>query len=128
MIVKDPNYEERKAQEKLARSEDQRKDEMLAELRKESTAVICLAIVYAEGFKKYGIDITKPLEIAQQQDAILQRIYSEGYHKGFTDGIARAQQIAQEQATQINPMSGNDEFRDVEPEYLEKIRQSIAER
>lgn len=111
IINNDPEYEKKKAfEEKLARSEDQQKEDMLAELRKESTAVICLATLYAKGYENYGIDITKAWETTEQQAAILQRIYREGYHRGLLEGIGQGKKIAQEEAMQVNPMSGDDEF------------------
>ena len=79
------------------KTEDEQKEEMLAELRQKSVAVICLAAMFAEGFEETGENITKAWKTAEQQMAIIQQNYSAGYKAGFIDGIEKGKEIEQQE-------------------------------
>ena len=99
MVVNtDPNYERKKqARERLNRSEEERKEEMLAELRKESVSLICLAYMYAKGFEETEIDITERLQTAEEQTAAFRKIYDEAFRDGRLSGISKGKRIAYEE-------------------------------
>ena len=60
-------------------SDDERKDNMLAQLRNESLSIICLAYMYAKNFEETGVDITTRWATMEQQNKILQEVYNRGY-------------------------------------------------
>ena len=94
----DPEYEKQKAlEEKLARTEEEQKEELLAELKKESASVICLAVMYAKGFEQTGENITERWDTAEKQIDVIQRKFNEGYRAGFTDGIKKGKEIEREE-------------------------------
>lgn len=87
VINKDPNYKKKKeAEEKLNRPEDERKEELISKLRKESVSIICLALMYAKNLEETGEDITRRLINANQNADILQRVYNKGYEEGLYKG------------------------------------------
>ena len=77
----------------IEKTEDDQKEYLLAELRKESASVISLAAVYAKGFEATGIDVTRAWETAEQQMAIIQQNYQVGYQAGYIDGVAKGKEI-----------------------------------
>lgn len=91
MIVnKDPEYDRRRAnEEKLKISDDEHKDKLLGELRKESVSIICLAWMYAKNFEALGFDVTERWVTAEQQGEAVEKIY----RKGYTDGILKGREI-----------------------------------
>ena len=94
VINNDPDYElKKKAQERLNRTEEERKDALFAELRNESVSIICLAVVYAKNFEEIGEDVTKKWETVQQQTAILEK----AYNKGFEEGVIKGREAEREQ-------------------------------
>ena len=87
VINKDPNYEKRKqAEKKLNTPEDLQKEALIAELRKESVSVICLAMMYAKNFEETQEDLTRRLINVEQNTDLLQRIYNKGYEEGYDKG------------------------------------------
>lgn len=82
------------------KSEDEQKEEMLAELRQESASVISLALIYAKGFKATGEDLTTVWRSAEEKAEILLRKYSEGYKAGLIDGVAQGKEIEREEIIQ----------------------------
>ena len=87
VINKDPEYEKRRAaQERLERTEDERKKDLLAQMQNESTSVLALAMFYAKGYEEYGVDITEKWVTTQQQTAVLQQIFNKGYEQGIKRG------------------------------------------
>lgn len=87
VINNDPNYEKKKeAEEKLNRSEDERKEALIAELRKESASIICLALMYAKNLEETGEDITRRLINVNQNADLLQKVYNKGYEEGLYKG------------------------------------------
>lgn len=86
VINNDPNYEKRKAaEEKLNRSEEEVKEELIGELRKESTGILCLALMYAKNFEETGEDLTQRLITVEQNANLLEAMYK----KGVDDTIRR---------------------------------------
>ena len=88
---------QRENEKKLLRSDDEKKEEMLNDLRKESVSIINLAHIYAQGYKVYGFDVTKALETAEEQTAVLERIYNEGYRAGYSEGIPQGKKYCREE-------------------------------
>jgi flagellar biosynthesis/type III secretory pathway protein FliH len=87
VINKDPNYDKkRQAEAQLNQSEDVRKEALIAELRKESVSIICLALMYAKNFEETQEDLTKRLLNVEQNADLLQRIYNKGYEEGIEKG------------------------------------------
>jgi len=103
IIQRDPN-ERKKPVEK---TEDERKEEMLEELRKESLSVICLACVYAKKLEETGMDITERWATAEQQSEIIQNFYYQGYENGYYDGIHKGKEIERAEHMQMQ----QDEYR-----------------
>ena len=64
-------------------TENDLKEKLLDELRKEPLSIIGLAAMYAKGFEKTGEDITKIYKTAQDQQAKFQEIYNKGYEDGY---------------------------------------------
>ena len=96
MIVYDNNKKK-----PAVKTEDERKEEMLEELKKESLSTICLACVYAKKFEETGMDITEKWATAEQQSEIIQNFYYQGYENGFRDGIEKGKEIEREEAALI---------------------------
>lgn len=92
IVQRDPN--EKKPVEK---TEEESKEDLLGELRKESLATISLACVYAKKLEETGMDITERWATAEQQSEIIQNFYYQGYEKGFNDGIARGKEIERQE-------------------------------
>lgn len=87
VINHDPNYEKKKQlEEKLNTPEDVQKEALIAELRKESVSIICLALMYAKNFEETQEDLTRRLINVEQNADLLQRIYNKGYEEGFEKG------------------------------------------
>ena len=86
IISRDPASDKRKEMERqLSRPEDERKEELLNELRKESLSVIVLAFMYAKNFEETGEDVTRRLITANQNVQTLEA----AYRKGVDDTLAR---------------------------------------
>jgi len=64
-------------------TEDELKDKLLEELRKEPLSIISLAAMYAKGFQDTGEDVTKIYQTAEDQWAAMQKIYNKGYEDGY---------------------------------------------
>ena len=102
IINQDPDYERKKAaQERLNRSEEEVKEELLNKLREESTSIISLACIYAKKLEETGIDITERWETAERQAEILREFFNRGYRKGLVDGISKGKEIERAEAKQI---------------------------
>ena len=86
-------------------SESEQKEIMLNSLRNESLSIICLASMYAKKFEETGIDITERIATVEQQSAVIQNIYNQGYKKGFEEGIARGKKMEREEAEEIQKQS-----------------------
>ena len=87
VIRNDPEYEKRRAvQQRLEQPEDERKEELIAQMREEPMSVLGLAMFYAKNFEKYGVDITEKWITTQQQMAVLQQIFNRGYEEGLSKG------------------------------------------
>ena len=94
VINNDPDWETKKrTQEKLNRTEDEIKDDVLAKFRQYSSSIICLAFMYATNFAEIGEDVTKKWETTQQQTKVLEAAYK----KGFEDGIMKGREVEREQ-------------------------------
>ena len=114
IINNDPDYERKKVYEdRLNRSEDEQKDELLAELRKESVSIINLAFMYAKMFAQTGEDITKKWQTAVQQASIIQRMFSEGYRKGLNEGIAKGKEMERAEILERRGYLPQEEFLDI---------------
>jgi len=87
VLNRDANYEKRKqAEERLNRSEEVQKESLISELRKESTSMLCLALMYAKNFEGTEEDITRGLINVNQNVDLLQRVYNKGYEEGINKG------------------------------------------
>ena len=64
-------------------TEDEKKEMLLDELRKESLSIISLAVMYAKGYKDTGEDVTKIYKTAEEQRAKFQEIYNKGFEDGY---------------------------------------------
>lgn len=60
-------------------SMEEQKAKMLEQLGQESLSIICLAYMYAKNFEETGVDITTRWATMEQQNKILQEVYSRGY-------------------------------------------------
>ena len=58
------------------------REQILGELKRESTGVLCLALMYAQGYKKFGFDVTKVWGSLDEQNKRLQEVYNKGYEDG----------------------------------------------
>lgn len=82
MIVnRDPNHVKQ-----IVKTEDEQKENLISELRKESVSIICLALMYAKNLEETGEDITRRLINVNQNADLLQRIYNKGYEEGIAKG------------------------------------------
>lgn len=97
----------------VEKTEEERKEEMLEELRKESMSIICLACVYAKKLEETGMDITEKWETAERQSEIIQNFYYQGYENGFKDGIHKGKEIERAEHMQMQ----QDEYRHDEVFY-----------
>lgn len=87
VIRNDPDYKKKKAaEERLNKGEVAKKEEFLAELRKERVDILCLALMYAKNFEETGEDITKRLITADKNVDLLQAVYNKGYREGLAKG------------------------------------------
>lgn len=62
------------------------KENLLNELRKESLAVLSLAYAYAKNFAETGVDITEKWVTTEQQTQVLEQIYKRAYEEGLIRG------------------------------------------
>lgn len=76
----------------IVEPDDVRKERLLAEMRKRSVDLITLALVYADNFELTTTDVTKRWETTKMQTDALQA----AYNKGFSDGVERERQKADE--------------------------------
>lgn len=91
MVVK-PTPEQIKAREnerKRKQAEETARENLLEELRKESLAILTLAVMYAKNFATLGFDITERWVTAEQQGDAVDKIYQ----RGFADGILKGREI-----------------------------------
>ena len=99
MVIKsDPEYEKQKAlEEKLNKSDEERKTGLIEQLKQEPLVVLSLAYSYAKGFELGGIDVTTAWNnTARQTDAL-----NQAYQKGFKEGMEwLKKQIEKEQTKQ----------------------------
>lgn len=103
VINNDPNYEKnKKNEERLNRTEEERKDALFAELRKESSSIICLAVMYAKNFEETGEDITQKWITAEQQADALQRYYDKGFRQGYQEGIQKGREYERKKMEKFN--------------------------
>ena len=94
-------YNDNDKKKQIEKTEEEQKEEMLDELRKESLSTICLACLYAKKYEETGMDITERWATAEQQSEIIQSFYYQGYDKGFADGIEMGKRIEREEARQM---------------------------
>lgn len=103
MIVKgDPNKKK-----PAVKTEDESKEDLLNELRKESLGTISLACFYVKKFEETGIDVTERWATAEQQSEIIQQFYYEGYRSGLKDGIEKGRQLEREEGKQEQQINLN---------------------
>lgn len=59
--------------------------------------VLKVALLYAQWYTKFGIDITKTWTTATEQSAILNQVYKKGYaegvNEGFRDGLCEDRRV-----------------------------------
>lgn len=88
VLNSDPNSERiKKNEERINRSDDEVKENLLSQLREESVSIITLAYMYAKNFEETGADITQRWATMEQQNAILQQVYNKGFSEGRINGI-----------------------------------------
>ena len=89
-----PGWKEREAaEEKCNMTENERKELLLEELKKERSDILCLALMYAKNFEELGYDTTRCIITANQNSEILEAAYK----KGFDDGITKGRTVEREQ-------------------------------
>lgn len=81
VVNRDPNYVK-----PIVKTEDEQKEALISELRKESVSIICLALMYAKNFEETQEDLTKRLINVNQNADLLQRVYNKGYEDGLSKG------------------------------------------
>ena len=81
LINRDPNYKK-----PIVKTEDEQKEELISELRKESVSILCLAVMYAKNFEETEEDLTQRLINVNQNADLLQRVYNKGYEDGLSKG------------------------------------------
>jgi len=88
MVVEtNPDIERNRENERrLNRSKDERKEELLNELRNESFSVICLAYMYAKNFDAVGVDITEKIIDTDRQASVIEMVYQKAYEEGVLKG------------------------------------------
>jgi len=91
----------------VEKTEDEKKEDLLNELRKESLGTISLACVYAKKFEETGMDITEKWATAEQQSDIIQRFFYEGYRKGLMEGVEKGRQLEREEGKQEQQINLN---------------------
>ena len=94
MIVdKDENSLRNKANaERLNIPEDERKEQLLSELRQESLSIISLAYVYAKNFEETGMNITEKLILTEQQANALQQYHDKVFQQGVNYGVEKGRE------------------------------------
>lgn len=84
VVCRDPEQiQQMENQKKLKVSEEENKEALIAELRKESCSMLCLAMMYAKNFEGTQEDITKRLLDVNANADLLQRVYNKGYEDGL---------------------------------------------
>ena len=78
--------------ERLKISEDERKEQLLAELRQESLSIISLAYVYAKNFEETGMNITEKLILTEQQANALQEYHDKVFQQGVNLGVEKGRE------------------------------------
>ena len=113
VIQSDEKYQERKALEaKMQEGDEVKKDRLFAEMRKYSTSLLTLSLLYAKNFEETGADITKKWMVAMEQNEILQRVFN----KGYEEGIEKGREIYLEELKrkeEIEKTRQKEEFRDI---------------
>lgn len=59
------------------------KDLILSILSDMPENILSVALVYAQYFTKYGIDVTQPWTTATEQSAAMNEAYKRGFNEGF---------------------------------------------
>ena len=77
----------------VEKTEEERKEELIDQLRGYSLSVLTLAAMYANDYQHTGRDITKDLEDAQEREAVFHMIYKEGYKDGYIYGLAEGKEL-----------------------------------
>lgn len=98
VVNRDPKYVK-----PIAKTEDERKEELISELRKESVSIICLALMYAKNFEETEEDLTRRLINVNQNADLLQRIYN----KGYEEGLIKGRELEREKNRNHNNANGN---------------------
>ena len=87
VIDKNPNSERIKEFEQvLAKTDDERKIELLTKLLDESVSIIALAYMYAKNLEEIGEDVTTRWQTMEQQNRGLKAAYDKGYIEGIDKG------------------------------------------
>lgn len=88
MVIRNSEgYQKKKdAEHRLFTSDDEKIDQIIDELRKESSSIILLAYMYAKNFEETEADLTQRFKTLQEQQAVMQKIYNKGYEDGFAKG------------------------------------------
>lgn len=69
------------------------RDALLEQLTKEDLQVLSLAYMYAKYLQMYGKDITKTIDTATQNAALLEKAYRKGYYDGRNDMLAESEVV-----------------------------------
>lgn len=68
-----------------------KKEALLEELAKEDLQVLSLAYVYAKNFYLYGEDVTKAIDSAVANVAMLEKAYQNGYYDAMNEMMAESE-------------------------------------
>lgn len=69
-----------------------KKEALLEELAKEDLQVLSLAYMYAKNLHMYGEDVTKAIDSAIQNTAMLYKAYQRGYYDAMNKRITESEE------------------------------------
>ena len=75
----------------LSKGRKPKRDALLEELAKEDLQVLSLAYVYAKNLQLYGEDVTKAIDTATQNVAILEKAYNKGYYDAMNKVLSESE-------------------------------------
>jgi len=106
MVINKSNPNKYASTNKIEKTEEQKKEEILEILRQESASLLALAHLYVKKFEETGSDITEKWTVAMEQNEILQQIYNRGYEDGISKGKELERENIQRAIDSINANGG----------------------
>lgn len=102
VVNRDPNYVK-----PIVKTEEEQKEALISELRKESVSIICLALMYAKNLEETEEDLTRRLINVNQNADLLQRVYNKGYEEGLSKGRELERERNKNKGKHNNSTNGN---------------------